>query len=815
MFICFSCKENFSDCLKLINHIRKFCPSDQSYYCGQPNCLRQYSSLRSLRNHLQGAHKKNGSREQSTLPIKSSDNNFSDEERSADSNLYLPSSSSQGKVIPAVGFLQTQIPLLLSSLYANLLIPRNVVQLIVDELHNILSIDLEKEIFVRLKEILPPDTYHQVASLVKPSDLLISNSLQDFVSDFRRLDYYKNLGTLIQPTEVTIGERLEGKRTTLGFLTVPVKCTMQVVELDKVLKSFFCLPNVLKETLDYQVQLQSSKSVIENIVQGSTWTSMKKKVESEVGLHFPIVVYWDDFEIGNPLGAQAGGHKLGAVYASLPFLPPHFVNSFKSIFLFALFHSFDRIKFGNVVIFSKIIDCLNNLSKNGITVETDTYSGVIKFHLCAFVGDNSVLSEALGFAESFSKYPCRMCRVDESGLQKLMREDTNLLRDMDSYASDLAICDLSKTGIKKKCCWLEVEGFNLFENVSTDMLDDWCQGVCEYAMKFVLFSLVKTYKLIPLPLLKTKLETFDYGCDTDTKPSTAISINTRQVTYYLSGSQMLTLMRYFALIVGLYVTEDHPVWKFFLLLRQITDRLINRRVYLDSCEALVYDIEELNRQYLNLSNDTLNPKFHFMIHYPRLMKKFGPLALLSTFRFEARHRLSQMAEHSAADRVNICKTIALKNQLVLNDLFLKREKFHRITYGERKAVSDETRLALRDIWETLPADKNIIAVSWVTIDGISYKPSYNVTIDLPEENDFLPKFAEITEIYVVDNDQVFFMCRLFKTVTFNGHYYAYEVLNTDDKSVFSYENLIAPLPNTLTILPTPLKLYVTMRSPLD
>lgn len=189
---------------------------------------------------------------------------------------------------------------------------------------------------------------------------------------------------------------------------------------------------------------------------------MKKKFENEVDLHFPIVVYWDDFEFGNPLGAQAGIHKLGAVYVSLPFLPPHFVNNLKNIFLFALFHSSDRIKFGNAVIFSKVIDCLNDLSKNGITVETDTYNGVIKFHLCAFVGDNLALSGALGFTESFSsKYPCRICRVDKDGLQKLMREDVSLLRNMDSYASDLAICDLSKTGIKEKCCWLEVEGFNL------------------------------------------------------------------------------------------------------------------------------------------------------------------------------------------------------------------------------------------------------------------------------------------------------------------------------------------------------------------
>lgn len=121
------------------------------------------------------------------------------------------------------------------------------VQLVVDELHDMLSIDLEEAIFKRLRELLPPDIYHQMASLVKPSDLLISNSLQNFTSDFRRLCYYKKVGTLVQSTEVTIGQRLEVKRTNFGFSTVPVKCTMQVIELGKVFKNFFSLPNVLQK----------------------------------------------------------------------------------------------------------------------------------------------------------------------------------------------------------------------------------------------------------------------------------------------------------------------------------------------------------------------------------------------------------------------------------------------------------------------------------------------------------------------------------------------------------------------------------------
>lgn len=87
-----------------------------------------------------------------------------------------------------------------------LLVSRNVVQLIVDELHDIFSIDLEEAIFKRFKKLLPPNIYDQVVNLVKPLDLLLFNSLQSFESDFRRLCYYTKIGTLVLSIEVIIAK---------------------------------------------------------------------------------------------------------------------------------------------------------------------------------------------------------------------------------------------------------------------------------------------------------------------------------------------------------------------------------------------------------------------------------------------------------------------------------------------------------------------------------------------------------------------------------------------------------------------------------
>lgn len=100
-------------------------------------------------------------------------------------------------------------------------------------------------------------------------------------------------------------------------------------------------------------------------------------------------------------------HKLGGVYVSLPCLPPNYSSQLSGIFVLGLFHSSDRVRFGNGMIFRRIIDEINYLSHTGFVVDTDVFQGTIKFRLGALTGDNLGLHSMLGFVERFSaNYPC-------------------------------------------------------------------------------------------------------------------------------------------------------------------------------------------------------------------------------------------------------------------------------------------------------------------------------------------------------------------------------------------------------------------------
>jgi hypothetical protein len=59
------------------------------------------------------------------------------------------------------------------------------------------------------------------------------------------------------------------------------------------------------------------------------------------------------------------------------------------------------------------------------------------------------------------------------------------------------------------------------------------------------------------------------------------------------------------------------------------------------------------------------PKNHFMVHYPALMRNFGPCNLYWTARGEAKHRTYVNFTESAKNFINITKTLAVKNQAQL------------------------------------------------------------------------------------------------------------------------------------------------------
>jgi len=93
----------------------------------------------------------------------------------------------------------------------------------------------------------------------------------------------------------------------------------------------------------------------------------------------PLILYFDDFEVGNPFGSHAGCYKIGCLYYTIPIIPLKYINRLENIFISTLFYSSDRCHFGNSAVLKHIINELKFLEKDGLYIENDK-----KYLFCMF-----------------------------------------------------------------------------------------------------------------------------------------------------------------------------------------------------------------------------------------------------------------------------------------------------------------------------------------------------------------------------------------------------------------------------------------------
>lgn len=121
-------------------------------------------------------------------------------------------------------------------------------------------------------------------------------------------------------------------------LKVPVPCLATLISLESSLR-IFSLPGNLSAVLHHVESLQQNKTIICNFMQGSLWAKKSAPYEAKGKTVLPLFIGIDDLQINNALDSHAGSSEIGAVYATLPCLPPEFSSQLQKIFLMYLYHS--------------------------------------------------------------------------------------------------------------------------------------------------------------------------------------------------------------------------------------------------------------------------------------------------------------------------------------------------------------------------------------------------------------------------------------------------------------------------------------------
>lgn len=172
---------------------------------------------------------------------------------------------------------------------------------------------------------------------------------------------------------------------------------------------------------------------------------------------------------------------------------------------------------------------------------------------------------------------------------------------------------------------------------------DMLEGCSKYILSFILKYYIKELKIFTLQILNDRLFCFDYGPENN-KPCALTEDNIIQGNIRQSASEMLTLVRYFGLLVGDFVPSEEPVWGLYIGMRRVIDVILSTSLELDSCSMLQTLVAEMNDHYLKYSKNRLKPKFHFLTHYHSFIEKFGPVIHLWSMRYEVKYKVKQFQQ---------------------------------------------------------------------------------------------------------------------------------------------------------------------------
>lgn len=257
----------------------------------------------------------------------------------------------------------------------------------------------------------------------------------------------------------------------------------------------------------------------------------------------------------------------------------------------------------------------------------------------------------------------------------------------------------------------------------------------------------------------------------------------------LSASEMLFLTRYFGVLVGDLVPVDNSSWKLYLCLRKLIDVLSATRLQRECFQIIADLVSEHNRMFIKLTKRHLTFKYHVLIHYAQIFVMSGPIYLLSSMRFEAKHKPFKLKALNINSRVNITKSLAKKHQLgYAANIICESERQQLFIFGMTFEFSKKkiSKYATTSKITAFISTCNGLLTNWVEFNGVKYKKNCIIIIG---NDDLQFQFGIITDIFIVNYQNVYFIYEGLETIGFDAHYYAYVVQNTNNYNVIDNNNL--------------------------
>ena len=612
------------------------------------------------------------------------------------------------------------------------------------------------------------------------------DSLKDPFAELKleksQLEYFKEKGALILPVDRLLGDRYVPRlnRVTGRMEQVKKEDTFQYVPIDEVLKAYLEQPGMMRTILN-ESAVPAEDGILKSYRDGEFYKGAFKEQDD---LILPFLLYNDDFETANPLGSRRGIHKLCAFYLSLICLPRKYQSSLNNVLLVALVKSKYVTEYGIDTVLDVICDELQRMYNDGIAVHCQEFNGVVRPKLFQVIGDNLAVNSVLGFSRGFTaNYFCRECRTHRNDCQEQVNENKDKLRTKQNFEEDLALGNLSLTGVATNSSLKNLSYFHAVESSTFDIMHDMLEGVVPLTVKLVITHFIDE-GAFTLEEFNSRLTSFSYGfsdkqnCPT---PMTMASLMNAKGPSGQKAAQMNCLFKYLGLLIGDKVDRDHLVWEVICSLQDVYKLLQAPSLSVQATFMLQAKIAEYLQLYKDTFNMSFTPKQHFLVHYARSVRMLGPLNAYTCMRFEAKHKELKQMSSTSNNFKNVAKTVAKKHQVKQCYGFLVKQDVEQrhIEVLSQDVIPASMLQSAETVCAAVkcPLFADITLVNAVTINGYTLRPNTCVLLEWDED---LPRFGEVQQIVTMDGT-IYLSYQPCTTLYYDRHFCAYAVTSTADK----------------------------------
>jgi hypothetical protein len=218
--------------------------------------------------------------------------------------------------------------------------------------------------------------------------------------------------------------------------------------------------------------------------------------------------------------------------------------------------------------------------------------------------------------------------------------------------------------------------------------------------------------------------------------------------------------------------QHNEYYLHFLQLVKIFRLLIRDEFNEQSLLQIEDIIDAYFKDYQQLYKDvSFIPKQHFMVHYARQIKEFGPMKHLWVMRFESKHGYFKQTLRAVHNFKNITFSLT-KNHQELLVLQLQQTDYLVQTHGT------QIKLKIDSFKSRLNTNSNNISIyKWISLDGITFRANDAITVS-KDKDQFM--FGVVVNVVVLEKRHFYINYKSTKNLGLVSHLQSY-LLEIEDK----------------------------------